>query len=160
MIIKKATWVTWGEKRKARKSADGAWFSWCLAHKNTCEVLPSCLENRRGTVHLGWQGHRGLGTAGDSDTFQRASTTLPTPLGGEVVSRAALQSRRKRLLLRAENHKSRRFSEVTQKPWSMAPPCAAVPGLGQGHSPDTAPCVRSSCRHCKQPVRLKCSTLP
>lgn len=49
------------------------------------------------------------------------------------------------LLLRAENHKSKGFSEVTQNLRAMALPpppthgSAAVPGLEQGHSPDTQP---------------------
>lgn len=85
-----------GEKIKARKSAAGAWFSQWLA-QNTCELLPSCLENLRGTAHLGWEGQRGLGTTGEPDIFQHDSTIFLTPLGDEAVSLPVLQSRRKQL---------------------------------------------------------------
>lgn len=127
----------------ARKSAVGAWFSRWLA-QNTCELLPSCLENLTGTAHLGCQGQR---VQLVNQTF--FSTIVPFSLHlCEMRLSPSLYYRAEGsncLLLRAENHKSKGFSEVTQNPRAMALPPApthgsvAVPGLEQGHSPDTQP---------------------
>lgn len=140
----------WREKKKkVRKSADGAWFRWCLA-QNTFELLQ--VENLRGTVHLGWQGWRGLGTTGDSDIFQHDSTTFLHLW--EIRLSPTLHCRvegRNCLLLTAENHKPRGFSEVTQSPCAVAPP-PLQPCLDRSrdtaltHSPSLQQTLQAACQ--------------
>lgn len=107
------------KKKKARKPAVGARFSWCLAQENLWILLPNCLENPREAAHLGWQHQSGFGTNGCQNMVSHQMNLtlfrMIPPLSHHLREKRCSSTPHCRaegnncLLLKAQNHKSKRW---------------------------------------------------